>query len=71
MPETVSDYSGATPNPEMSTIGYLVAAGCALVLLPLLPVLALAWLASRLARQPGSEPTEASGDVGRYGGGAD
>ncbi|WP_435344573.1 DUF7535 family protein [Haloarchaeobius sp. HRN-SO-5] len=44
MPESVSDASGLTTMPEMGLIGYLVAAGCAIVLLPLVPIAVVVWV---------------------------
>lgn len=46
MPEQVSHYSNLKPNREMGVIGYLLAAGVAVVLLPVVPFLAVLWLLS-------------------------
>ncbi|MFC7209471.1 hypothetical protein ACFQL3_03020 [Natronoarchaeum sp. GCM10025321] len=40
-------------RPDMTTVGYLIAGGVLLLLFPLLPFVAIAWLLSRLL---GSEP---------------
>lgn len=41
MPESVTDRTELRPNPEMGLIGYLIAAGVLLLLLPVLPILAV------------------------------
>ena len=48
-PRTVTDDEGATPDPQMTLLGLVVAVLNALVLLPLVPVLALAELVERVA----------------------
>lgn len=37
-------FSGMRPNPEMTMFGYLMAAILLIVVLPLLPILILAWV---------------------------
>lgn len=39
---------GLTPDSEMSLVGYVIAAGCALILLPVLPFVAVLWLLGSL-----------------------
>ncbi len=39
---------GRTPNSEMGVIGYVIAAGVAVVLLPILPFVAVLWLVAQL-----------------------
>lgn len=56
MPEQVSRFSGRKPNSEMGIIGYTIAAGVALVLLPVLPFLAVLWLLRKLGAG-GRRPT--------------
>ncbi|WP_135819928.1 DUF7535 family protein [Halostella litorea] len=48
MPRTVTELSGWEQNTEMSLIGYLLGAGTALLMLPLLPFLAVLWVFDRL-----------------------
>ncbi|WP_435180346.1 DUF7535 family protein [Halorussus sp. AFM4] len=48
MARTVTTLPRPEPEPSMSLIGYLLAAGVALLLLPLLPFLAVLWVAYRL-----------------------
>lgn len=48
MSRSVTDYSEPEPDAEMSLIGYVLAAGTALLLLPLLPFLAVLWVFDRL-----------------------
>ncbi|WP_435180071.1 DUF7535 family protein [Halorussus sp. AFM4] len=36
--------SGLMPNGQMGMVGYVIAAGVALILLPVLPLVALLWL---------------------------
>ncbi|NEU57756.1 hypothetical protein [Halorussus sp. MSC15.2] len=40
----VSRMQGQTTNSQMGTVGYIVAAGVAIVLLPVLPLVLLLWL---------------------------
>jgi hypothetical protein len=47
-PRTVTEGSGETPDAQMNVLGLVVAAGSAVVLLPLVPVLAVAELVERL-----------------------
>lgn len=49
MPDQVSRNSGAAPNSEMGVIGYALAAGVAIALLPVLPFLAALWLLRKFA----------------------
>ncbi|WP_137283753.1 DUF7535 family protein [Halorussus salinisoli] len=44
----VSRMKGRTPNSEMGVIGYVIAAGVAVVLLPILPFVAVLWLVAQL-----------------------
>ena len=46
---TLSESRGMGPNAPMSAIGYLIAALLALVLLPLAPIILVAWLALKIA----------------------
>ena len=57
MSEAATQPTRARPKPEMSAIGYLVAAGSLLLLLPILPFLAVLWIADRLrgGREPGED----------------
>lgn len=48
MTRTVSNPTGYGPNLEMSILGYIVAIGIAVVLLPLLPFAILLWLYFKL-----------------------
>lgn len=59
MPETVSQPPEMEPDPEMSAIGYLVAAGSLLALIPVLPVVAVLWAYDRLT---GGGSRSGSGD---------
>jgi hypothetical protein len=43
------------PNAPMSAIGYLIAALLVLVLLPLAPIILVAWLALKIAEAAGGE----------------
>ncbi|MFB6206503.1 MAG: hypothetical protein ABEJ05_08280 [Haloglomus sp.] len=43
-PRSITEDHGRTDSPQMTVIGLIVAAGAALVLLPLLPFLAVLWL---------------------------
>ena len=54
MSDQVSRFSGRKPNSEMGIIGYAIAAGVALVLLPVLPFLAVLWLLRKLVGGGGS-----------------
>lgn len=44
----VSRMQGQTPNSEMGAIGYVVAGGVGLLLLPVLPLAAVLWLLTKL-----------------------
>ncbi|WP_276300180.1 DUF7535 family protein [Halorussus lipolyticus] len=46
MTEQVSKMEGQTPNSQMGLIGYIIAAGVALILLPVSPFLLVLWLAT-------------------------
>jgi len=46
-PRTVTDDRGDRPDAQMSAVGTVVAVGTAVVLLPVAPFLALAWLLVR------------------------
>ncbi|NHN47898.1 hypothetical protein G9464_09845 [Halostella sp. JP-L12] len=48
MPRSVTEPSESEPNAEMSLIGYVLAAGTALLLIPLAPFLAVLWVFDRL-----------------------
>lgn len=48
MTRQVSRMQGRTPNSEMGAIGYAVAAGVALLMLPILPFVAVVWLLTKL-----------------------
>lgn len=55
MTDQLSPSQGMTPDPVMSLFGYVVAAGVALVLLPVLPFIAVLWLLSRLGGKSGRQ----------------
>ena len=60
MVESVSKSSGLRPMPEMGLIGWLIAAGCFVILLPLLPIAILVYVAVKLVggeREPPSART--------------
>jgi hypothetical protein len=46
---------GESPNAEMGVIGYLLAACVAVLLLPVLPFIAVVWLAVRLSGENRTE----------------
>jgi UPF0716 family protein affecting phage T7 exclusion len=48
MTRQVSRMQGQTPNGEMGAIGSVIAAGVALLLLPVLPFVAVLWLLRKL-----------------------
>lgn len=48
MSRSVTRPSTSDPTPEMGAIGYAVAAGSLLLLLPLLPIIAVLWLFDRI-----------------------
>ena len=48
MIRTVTAPAGYHRNREMSVIGYLIAAGLIVLILPLLPMLVLVWILYRL-----------------------
>ena len=56
MAQTVTQPTSIEPKAERSLVGYLVAAGTLLLLLPILPFLAVLWIADRIAGD--EEPTE-------------
>ncbi|MFC4550418.1 MULTISPECIES: DUF7535 family protein [Halorussus] len=56
MSHQVSRYSGFRSNSEMGIIGYIVAAGVMIVMLPVLPFLAVLWLLRKLG---GGQPSPA------------
>ncbi|PSP55339.1 hypothetical protein BRC82_06205 [Halobacteriales archaeon QS_1_67_19] len=47
MTDQVSPNQGMAPDSEMSLIGYVIAAGVGLILLPVLPFIAVLWLLQR------------------------
>lgn len=51
----VSRMRGQSPNAEMGVIGYLLAACVAVLLLPVLPFIAVVWLAVRLGSEGRTE----------------
>lgn len=55
---TVSKSRGETPNAPMSAIGYIIAILLALVLLPLAPIILVAWLAVKVASLGSGQPEE-------------
>lgn len=57
MPRTVTEKPEASPRPDMSVIGYVVAAGSLLLLLPVLPVVALVRLYDRLRSTGPEDPS--------------
>jgi hypothetical protein len=48
MTRQVSRNQGQKPNGEMGAIGYAIAAGVGLLMLPVLPFVAVLWLLSKL-----------------------
>lgn len=48
MTEQVSRMQGMTQNSQMGLVGYIVAAGVAVILLPISPFLLVLWLLSGL-----------------------
>lgn len=52
-PRTVTEDVGETPDAQMSLLGVVVAAGSALVVLPLVPVFAVAELVERVLEATG------------------
>ena len=47
-PRTVTEDTDETPDAQMTLLGLVVAAGSAIVMLPLLPILAVAELLERI-----------------------
>ncbi|TSD14812.1 hypothetical protein DP107_07555 [Haloglomus irregulare] len=43
-PRSIAEGHGRTTSPQMTVVGLVVAAGTALLLLPLLPAIAVLWL---------------------------
>ncbi|ELY91015.1 DUF7535 family protein [Natrialba taiwanensis] len=58
MSTKVSDSTGYVPNPQMSVFGYVMAAALAVLLLPALPIIVLAWILWRVFFA--EEPVESS-----------
>ena len=59
--DSVSRASRFQPNGEMSVIGFIVAAGSLLLLVPVAPFLAILWLMDRLTgRDPGDRAEDRS-----------
>ncbi|WP_049928517.1 DUF7535 family protein [Halopiger goleimassiliensis] len=56
MSTTVGESTGYVPNLQMSAFGYVIAAVMVIVLLPALPIIALAWVLWRVFVM--DEPTE-------------
>ncbi|WP_254765743.1 DUF7535 family protein [Salinilacihabitans rarus] len=57
---SVSESTGYGPNREMSAFGYLVALPLVVLLIPLVPIIALVWLFSKLfGTDEGSPSTRA------------
>lgn len=52
MTDQISKMQGQTPNSQMGLVGYIVAAGVALVLLPISPFLLVLWLLTDLGGSP-------------------
>jgi len=52
-PRTVTEDAGETPDAQMNLLGLVVAAGSALVMLPLVPVLVVAELVERVVGESG------------------
>ncbi|WP_257299893.1 hypothetical protein [Haloarchaeobius sp. FL176] len=52
---TLSESRGMGPNAPMSAIGYLIGGLLALVLVPLAPIILVAWLAVKVAAAAGGE----------------
>lgn len=58
MSTKVADSTGYGPNTQMSAFGYVMAAILVIVLLPALPIIALAWVLWRaFVADAGSEPS--------------
>ena len=55
MTGNVSRMSGLVPNGQMGAVGYVIAAGAALILLPVLPLVALLWLVAEVGGDDGPE----------------
>ncbi|UPV98919.1 hypothetical protein M0R88_10290 [Halorussus gelatinilyticus] len=53
MTNQLSRMQGQTSNGQMGAIGYVIAAGVALILLPVLPFVALLWLAVKFGGSDG------------------
>lgn len=51
----VSRMEGYTRNGEMGAVGYVIAAGCALILLPVLPLVVVLWLVAEAGDDRRSE----------------
>ncbi len=51
MTTTVSEPTGYGPNRSMSVLGYLVAIGIAIILLPIAPFIFLVWLYFKLTAE--------------------
>ncbi len=68
MSRTVTGSNPYDPTVEMSIIGYLIVAGIAVVLLPVLPFLLAVWLVVRIAslgsEQDSSTPERAERESG-------
>lgn len=60
MPRTVTPETERDVRPEMSVLGWLIAAGSLLLLLPVLPILAALRLCDALRGADGVGPSQAS-----------
>lgn len=60
MATDVADSTGYTSNSEMSAFGYIVAILIALLLLPLLPVIAVGYVLYRIFASSDDEPRRRS-----------
>ena len=56
---TLSESAGMHPNASMSAIGYIIAALLLLILLPLAPIIIVAWLAVKIAKAASGEREDA------------
>jgi hypothetical protein len=55
-PRSITADHGRTQSPQMTVVGLVVAAGVALLLLPVLPFLAVLWVVAGDGRDDGDGP---------------
>lgn len=60
--DTTTELSTTRPDGEMTMVGYVVVGLLLVVLLPLLPFLALAWVVYRLLGRPAGRAPGAAGE---------